>query len=86
MRKVVDVLSVAELDRAFNEYAMSDEEKARDYAARKVGAAFRQKYPQLELSNEQIDLIDRYVAAMNLPVTVAGIERAFSDLHAQGSL
>jgi hypothetical protein len=86
MKKVVDVLGTSEWDRAFTQATMSDEELAHDYLAQKVGEQFRQTYPELNLSDDQIALLDTYHSAMKLPMSVAGVARAYNMLKSEGGI
>jgi len=73
-------------DRLMAESAQSDEERAHEWTAMKVGAEFRAANPDLELGAKQIALLDAVHAALGLPMTVEGVTRAYQILKNEESL
>lgn len=87
MKKIdINKISVEDADEMFREATLSDEEKAKEWMAIRVGVEFRARHPEFDASNSNVALLDNYVHAMGLPVTIAGVEKAYEMLKAEGSI
>jgi hypothetical protein len=77
-------LPVYEVDELFRKSVRTDDERAQEFIEQEIGRQWAEGNGGL--TDAQADLVERYMKAMGLPVTVNNVSLAVGQLRQQGAL